>query len=247
MQTMTVGPTGRRWAYTGVALGGAVSIAANVAHSFVPPATASTRWTPEPGAVAGAVFWPVALFVAIEILARIAWPAGNRWVVLRFGGLLPVALVAGVVSYRHLSGLLAFYSEDALAVAIGPLAVDGLMVMATGALIATGGRTMTEVVSTADVASPTPVIAPDTSENGSDIGVGQPMPVAIPERRTTRRTRETSGMASAVARMADKHPDMATAEIARRLKISDRTVRRHFADLRTVTTETSVDAAPAAA
>ncbi len=36
-----------------------------------------------------------------------------------------------------MSGLLAHYGEDGLIVAIGPLAVDGLMVMAAGALVAT--------------------------------------------------------------------------------------------------------------
>lgn len=131
---------GRAWAYVGVGLGGAVSVAANVAHSYVPPAGAAAGWRPEPGAVFGAVFWPVALFVAIEIMARTAWPVGRRWVLLRFGGLAPVAAVAAVVSYRHLSGLLAWYGEDWVTARFGPLAVDGLMVMATGALIAASGR-----------------------------------------------------------------------------------------------------------
>jgi hypothetical protein len=121
-------------------LGGVVSIAANVAHSYVPPADGLAGWTPPSGAVVGAVFWPVAFFVAIEILARTPWRPGRRWVAVRFGGLLPVAVVAAVVSYRHLAGLLAFYREDPLTATIGPLAVDGLMVMATAALIATSQR-----------------------------------------------------------------------------------------------------------
>jgi hypothetical protein len=121
-------------------LGGAVSIAANVAHSYVPPADEAAGWGPPSGAVLGAVFWPVALFVAIEILARTPWRPGWRWLALRLGGLLPVAVVAAVVSYRHLAGLLAYYREDPLTATIGPLAVDGLMVMATAALIATSGR-----------------------------------------------------------------------------------------------------------
>src|SRR5262245_24065423 len=129
--------TGRGWAYAGATLGGAVSIAANVAHSYVPPADASGTWTPPAGAVVGAVFWPIALFFAIEILARTPWRAGLGWLAVRFAGLLPVALVAAVVSYRHLAGLLTYYREDSLAATIGPLAVDGLMVMATAALVAT--------------------------------------------------------------------------------------------------------------
>ena len=52
--------------------------------------------------------------------------------------MLPVAFVAALVSYRHLSGLLAFYGEEPIVCVLGPLAVDGLMVMATGAILATG-------------------------------------------------------------------------------------------------------------
>jgi hypothetical protein len=164
--------TGRRWAYVGGLLGGAVSIAANVAHSYVPPTDAPAGWHPHAGAVVGAVFWPVALFVAIEILARVAWPDGRRWVVLRFGGLLPVAAVAAVVSYRHLSGLLTFYGEDGLTVLIGPLAVDGLMVMATGALIATSRARVTALAAVEIAQTPaqfgTRVPNPPTqSPNGS--------------------------------------------------------------------------------
>ena len=116
-----------------------------MAHSYVPPAGAAPSWSPHAGAVVGAVFWPVALLVAIEVLARVAWPPAVRWAVVRFGGLGPVAVVAAVVSYRHLSGLLAFYGEDPITATVGPLAVDGLMVMATGALLATSTATTTTV------------------------------------------------------------------------------------------------------
>ncbi|GAA2355727.1 DUF2637 domain-containing protein [Dactylosporangium salmoneum] len=46
-----------------------------------------------------------------------------------------MALVAAVVSYRHLSGLFRHYGEDPLTATLGPLAVDGLMVMAAAALL----------------------------------------------------------------------------------------------------------------
>ncbi len=173
--TTPVAPRGRGWAYTGALLGGAVSIAANIAHSYIPPTHAPADWTPEAGAVIGSVFWPIALFVAVEILARIPWPDGRRWTALRFGGLVPVALVAAVVSYRHLSGLLDHYGEDALTVLIGPLAVDGLMVMATGALLATAGHTTAVIAAidttaeqapeleTADTPAPSGILASDSA------------------------------------------------------------------------------------
>jgi len=134
----------------------------------------------------GAVFWPVALFVAIETLARTAWPAGGRWVALRYLGLLPVAVVAAVVSYRHLSGLLAFYREDPLTARIGPLAVDGLMVMATGALIAAGatrraGRQTTRPRDASPAGEPSPGAA--TAQSRS-VHPASPSPAPVPARRT---------------------------------------------------------------
>jgi hypothetical protein len=68
---------GRLWAYIGTGVGGAASLAANIAHCYVPPAGAPTGWTPEPGAVISAMFWPVALLIAVEILARTSWPVGG--------------------------------------------------------------------------------------------------------------------------------------------------------------------------
>jgi hypothetical protein len=171
---------GRGWAYFGAVLGGAVSIAANIAHSYVPP-TGIAGWAPQPGAVVSAVFWPVALFVAVEILARVSWPDGLAWTLLRFGGLLPVALVAAVVSYKHLAGLLDYYGEDALTVAIGPLAVDGLMVMATGALLATRPHTTNELAAPVVDRDDTPTDTPATASTVITAPALTPVAISRPE------------------------------------------------------------------
>ncbi|MBQ1014907.1 DUF2637 domain-containing protein [Micromonospora sp. M51] len=134
MTTTNLRPT--RWAYLGLILGGLVSVAANIAHSFIAPKGAPQNWTPEPGAVVSAIVWPLFLFIAIEILARTPWPSGWGWDVLRWVGMPPVALVAAFVSYQHLSGLLRHYDEGTLVIWFGPVAVDGLMLMATAALLA---------------------------------------------------------------------------------------------------------------
>src|SRR4051794_30827544 len=162
--------TGRVWAYVGTVLGGTASVAANVAHSFLPPAGASSSWSPEIGAVISAVFWPVALYVIVEILVQNRWPAGTGWMVGRFALLLPVALVAFVVSYHHLSALLHHYGEDAVTVTIGPLAVDGLMVMAAAALFASKTphrQPVTEPV-------PTPIV------DQAPVPEPMPEPIALP-------------------------------------------------------------------
>ena len=212
--------TGRAWAYAGATLGGAVSIAANVAHSFVPPATVppAAGWRPEPGAVLGAVFWPVALFVVVEIVARVAWPEGRRWLALRYVGLLPVAVVAAVVSYRHLSGLLTHYREDSLTATIGPLAVDGLMVMASGALIASAGRSAgAAAVEPAPAAvpagAPAPIAVAAPGRTGGRTGTARPARTGKPTgtrtcpRTGTRRPVRTDAELTAVLVGLPREPD----------------------------------------
>lgn len=146
--------TGKRWAYSAAVVGGAVSVLANVAHSFVPAqptGVTDEAWRtlanaePQPFAIGLAAFWPAALLLAIEVIARVDWPDHWRWALVRWGGVTPVAAVAAVVSYRHLSGLLHWYGEDPVTVGIGPLAVDGLMVVSTGALLALGTSRVQEV------------------------------------------------------------------------------------------------------
>lgn len=248
---------GRGWAYTGALLGGAVSIAANIAHSYVPPVGALAGWVPERGAVGSAVFWPVALLVAVEIFARTGWPTGKRWVVARFLGLLRVAIVAAVVSYRHMSGLLAFYAEDPLTATIGPLAVDGLMVMATSALIGTSRRRPGEAVSddteteapevdpfmvalaaqTALAAALEPVGEPDeTDSTVANLRQSPAGPSGTPRRRGGRKLPPSS--APTVAKIAAKHPDASPAEIAAKARVSESTARRHLAAILPPTTST---------
>ncbi len=187
MTTTHQAGSGRCWAYIGAALGGCVSIAANIAHSYVPPQGATQGWSPDGGAVIGAVFWPVALFVATEILTRVAWPSGRVWQLLRWAGIVPVAAVAALVSYRHLSGLLAFYGEEPIVCVLGPLAIDGLMVMATGAILATGNHppTAPSLPVPAPVTVPTlpAAPAPHPATPIPAVPAPQPMPdpIVVPE------------------------------------------------------------------
>jgi hypothetical protein len=234
---------GRGWAYGGLLLGGGVSIAANVAHSYVPPSGAGAGWAPHGGAVVSAVFWPVLLLVAVEVMARTPWPGGRQSLALRFAGLPPVALVAALVSYRHMTGLLSFYGEDPLTAALGPLAVDGLMVMATGALIATSpARTPHTALDTRPDTGTAEHTGPDT-ESAPDMTADTtpwPDPDPWPEpdtapagtaSRTDPADRAGSGTAAAVARLHAAEPGLSAGVIAARLGVSDRTVRRHLARL----------------
>ena len=223
-------PPGRGWAYAGVILGGLVSTAANVAHSYLPPADAPENWTPYVGAVVSAIFWPAALFVVVEIFARTVWPPGWHWTLLRYLGLGPVALVAALVSYRHMSGLLRHYGEDGLTATLGPLAVDGLMTMAAAALLASGHRrtsTATPAATTAPATPPPPAVdAPAPAPVPAPIPVPAPpvkalrLPVAMREavaERARQVTAEGRELTAADVRAAVRVPEDMAAQIVRDL------------------------------
>lgn len=118
---------GRSIAWLSFALGIAVSVAGNIMHSAITPAG--------PGELVGAAFWPLALMLSIEILTRVRWQSGKRWMAARVLGLILVGTVAAVLSYRHLAGLMTSWGEDSFNAHLGPLAVDGLMLLAATALL----------------------------------------------------------------------------------------------------------------
>jgi len=162
------GRDGVLWARGGIAAGAGVSIAANVAHSYIAPAGQDPEtWDPPLAAVLGAACWPLALFLALEVLSSPLWPRGRWWWALRVALVGPVAAVAAVVSYHHLSGLLASWHEDPFTVRFGPIAIDGLMGLCSALLfIARAG---------AD--------EPDLSVVGPDRAVGpEPFEPVIPGR-----------------------------------------------------------------
>ncbi|MCH7231171.1 DUF2637 domain-containing protein [Glycomyces sp. L485] len=119
-------------AWLALVLGIGASVGANILHT-VNVVSDGTRSLPQ---VAGAAFWPVALVVAIEVMARVRWPASVGYALVRFAGVGAVAVVAAVVSYRHMSGLLAHWGEDPLSAHLGPIAVDGLVTVGALALLA---------------------------------------------------------------------------------------------------------------
>lgn len=140
-----VRPRGWLVAWLSFVVGGLVSVAANIAHTLYPTAAQLAAWTaagnpadtwaPSPGAMAFAAFWPIALILSVEVLTRVSWRPGFLFGLARYGGTTLVAAVAAVMSYRHMAGLLAIWGEDAWGAHLGPLAVDGLMVVAAAALL----------------------------------------------------------------------------------------------------------------
>ena len=185
---------GLGWARFGFGLGVIASTAANIAHSFTPSTELIKRvneradltgqpvdwatWTPPAGTIISAAFWPIALVVSVEVISRVMWPAGWRWKVMRFGGVAVVAAVAAFISYKHLHGLIGSYGEDAWSAAVGPLAIDGLMLVCSAALLAIG-----QSKRTADTPSdPTPT-EDEVVHTPDPVQVDQPKPRTTPARR----------------------------------------------------------------
>lgn len=74
-----------------------------------------------------------------------------------------------------------------------------------------------------------PGTAPDIeAATTSDTGAGTATDATAATSRPARRSPRPATTATAVARLAASHPDMPTSDIARRLKVSERTVRRYL-------------------
>ncbi|UOX85302.1 hypothetical protein MUY14_26295 [Amycolatopsis sp. FBCC-B4732] len=125
-------------AWAGFVFGSVVSIAANVLAARIPPGDAGANWSPSLVAQLGAAVWPVALLIAVEVLSRVQWPAGGLWRFARFGGVGLVAAGSAVISYGHIRDVLTTWGYSGLGAGVGPLVIDGLMVVSGFALLAKG-------------------------------------------------------------------------------------------------------------
>lgn len=112
-------------AWFGTLLGLGASTSANVLHALETGKGGTA-------AVVGAAFWPLALLASTETLTRKRWPSRVRPYAVAAVAL--VALVTAIVSYGHLHALLLSWGAGELEARIGPLAVDGLMMVCSLAL-----------------------------------------------------------------------------------------------------------------
>jgi DNA-binding transcriptional ArsR family regulator len=200
-----------RWGVRGaLLLGVATSVAANVLHA-----------QPNPISQAIAAWPPLALLLTVELISRI--PVHQRTLaVVRLAATAFIAAIAAWVSYWHMAGVAARYGETGAAPYLIPLSVDGLVVVASVCLVELAGRISALAAGPVTVADTSPDTAADTV--AAIAGPPDRTPAADGPKRPPRR-RDT---ATAVARLRSRHPDLPTREIARRLGVTDRTVRRHL-------------------
>lgn len=162
---------------------------------------------PNPISQAISAWPPLALLLAVELISRV--PVHRRWLaVVRLTATACIAGIAAWVSYAHMAAVAVRYGEEGFAPYLIPLSVDGVVVVASVCLVELAGRMRTEET-------------PSNTDTATD---------AVPDKepdteRTSPRQRDT---ANAVARLRKRHPDMSAADIARRVGVTDRTVRRHL-------------------
>lgn len=125
----------RLMAWSGFAIGSLVSVAGNWLAAWLPAGVMPPGWAPSLPSQVGAAVWPVALLVSIEVLSRTAWRPGKAWLLVRLGGMGVVALGSGVISYGHIHAVLLSWGYDWLGAGVGPLVIDGLMVVSGFALL----------------------------------------------------------------------------------------------------------------
>jgi len=131
---------GKFVAWMGFSFGSIVSVAANVLAARIVPEHAPADWQPSIFAQVGAAVWPLALLISVEVLSRVQWRRGALWGFARYGGAGTVALGSAVISYGHIRDVLGSWGYSPLGAGVGPLVVDGLMVVSGFALLAMAGE-----------------------------------------------------------------------------------------------------------
>ncbi|XVV11770.1 helix-turn-helix domain-containing protein [Actinoplanes sp. CA-131856] len=189
-----------RWGVRGaLLLGVATSVAANVLHAL-----------PNPISQAIAAWPPLALLLTVELISRI--PIHRRSLsTVRLAATAFIAGIAAWVSYWHMVGVASRYGEVGAAPYLMPMSVDGVVVVASVCLVELSGRLRPADAKPAIPADKPMDIKPD-------------VPAVRPRTRTPGK-RDTR---KAVARLRARHPSLPVAEIAKRLGVTDRTVRRHL-------------------
>jgi hypothetical protein len=152
-------------AWVGFVFGSLTSIGANLLAARIPPDPTPVGWTPDVWAQVGSAVWPVSLLISVEVLSRTVWPKTLLSRAIRFIGVGAVALFSAVISYQHIQAVLISWNYEGLSAGVGPLAVDGLMVV-SGAAMVLGSTAVTAILDEVrdqrePVAEPAPVRTPD--------------------------------------------------------------------------------------
>jgi hypothetical protein len=184
---------GRKWAYTGLVVGGVFSLVGNVANTVLVDGATSPLFLRIPFAMV----WPILTYIGIEVLTRTVWVRGVAHLSARFVLIVPVSMVAAIVSYIHLNHLLKYGGEVATVQVLGPLAIDGLVFGCTVVLLITRPEQIEhaaqidpsvlspEIERTEQIERPAqPVLSPATADERNGLVLFERYGQRLPSQRT---------------------------------------------------------------
>lgn len=131
---------GQGWARAAVAVGAVLSIAGNATETVLTtsPVSLAIRITI-------AIFLPVIVFIAVEVFVRVAWRRTTLDFIGRAMLITLPSFGAAYVSFGHLFSLSRLSGADEIAASANALAIDGLMVGGTVALLAIRAARLAEI------------------------------------------------------------------------------------------------------
>ncbi len=191
-----------------------ISVIANVAHAVL-AASEISLWLRVPAAS----IWPVLSFLAIEVIVKIVWRSTFAHYLARVFVLGP-AIPAIIVSYEHQSRLLILMGDEGIVSTIGPVAIDGLMIGCTLALLFTRSLPAPQ--------SPVELPGEVADEPTIEI-VDEPAQPAVAELPAPRRTSSPNAAGIAAVALQD---GASTAEAATLAGMSVQATRRYAALVR---------------
>lgn len=148
-----------------------ISIIANVTHSALADSVISP-WLRVPGGV----IWPTLTFLAIEIIVRVQWQSRPTHYLARFFVLGP-AIPAAIISYEHQRNLSIMTGETGIVPLIAPLAVDGLMIGCTLALLFTSTKKSVQRLQEIEVEPAAAVVVEEAEAITREAAAPAPQPV----------------------------------------------------------------------
>lgn len=119
-------------AYVSLIVGAGLSIAGNLADTYRVRGAATDRL--DEVLAAG---WPVLVLLAVHMFVSPRWSAALMFQVWRWAGVLSIGGMAMLVSWTHLHALLLSRGQMDIVAVLGPLAIDGMAIMATGLILST--------------------------------------------------------------------------------------------------------------
>ncbi|WP_378733313.1 hypothetical protein [Nocardia brasiliensis] len=106
-------------------------------------------WHPGVAPQIASAVWPIGLLLSVEVLSRTRWRRGMAWILGRYLGAGSVAIGSAIISYRHVYDVLTAWNYGQLGAAVGPVVLDGLMVISGFALLSESHATTTTTTATA--------------------------------------------------------------------------------------------------